>query len=55
MEALSNSNLKKSLTRQLANKIIDHYEDRVLEYISRTPEIKELLINKYFSEIPLNI
>lgn len=54
-EALSNSNLKKQLTRQLANKIIDHFEDRALEYINRTPEIKTLLINKYLSHIPQSI
>ncbi len=52
VEALSNCNLKKQLTRQLANKIIDHFEDRVLEYINRTPEIKTLLIDKYLFHVP---
>ena len=52
IEALSNCNLKKQLTRRLANKVIDRFEDRALEYISRTPEIKSLLINKYLSHIP---
>lgn len=51
-EALSHCNLKKQLTRQLANKIIDRFEDRALEYINRTPEIKILLINKYLSHVP---
>lgn len=54
-EAVSHSNLKKQLTRQLANKIIDRFEDRALEYINRTPEIKTLLINKYLSHIPQTI
>ena len=52
IEALSNCNLKKQLTRRLANKVIDRFEDRALEYISRTPEIKSMLINKYLSHIP---
>lgn len=54
-EALSNCNLKKQLTRYLANKVIDNFEDRALEYINRTVTVKELLIRKYLSHIPQNI
>lgn len=54
-EALSYCNLKKRLSRALCNiLIVNDYEDRVLEYINKTPEIKEMIINKYLGKIPRN-
>lgn len=53
--ALSNCNLKKQLTCQLANKVINRFEDRALEMINQTPDLQELLIRKYLSHVPQTI
>jgi len=53
-KALANCNLKKCLTQGLGSKIVNDFETRVLEYINRTPEIKNLIIEKYLSNIPKN-
>lgn len=53
-KALSNCNLKKALTKGLANRIIvDNYEDRCLELINKNKELQRILISKYFSHIPV--
>lgn len=52
-EALSNCNLKKKLSCELANDIIvDNYEDRILELINRTPELAVLIRDKYLQCVP---
>lgn len=47
-KALKIVNFKKRLTTELSRVIVDKYEDRVIELIKKTPEIKEHIKDVYF-------
>ena len=51
-KAMKNNNLKKILTKELCNKIIvNDFENRALDLINKSEELKLLIRNKYFPEL----